>query len=55
MMVVLLLIIMRMMKTSEIKQFVFIIKDWKQPKQLKCAYTQTIPHINKKLSSLIAL
>ena len=29
--------------------------DWKLPKQLKCAYTQSIPHTNKKLSSLIAL
>ena len=29
--------------------------DWKQPKQLKCAYTQPIAHTNKKLSSLIAL
>ena len=29
--------------------------DWKQSKQLKCAYTQPIPHTYKKLSSLIAL
>ena len=29
--------------------------DWKPPKQLKCAYTQPIPHTNKNLSSLIAL
>ena len=29
--------------------------DWKPPKQFKCAYTQPIPHTNKKLSSLIAL
>ena len=28
--------------------------DWKPPKQLKCAYTQPIPHTNKKLSSLLA-
>ena len=34
---------------------VYLVLDWKPPKQLKCVYTQPIPHTNKKLSSLIAL
>ena len=41
--------------TSDFPGDVLTHFDWKPPKELKCPYTQPIPHINKKLSSLIAL
>ena len=35
--------------------FLKLFIDWKSLKQLKCAYTKSIPHTKKKLTSLIAL